>query len=264
MTEIYRKITVDLARKSDVRLVFARQNDVGSRNLLITLTDSGERYIPEPSSSASLNFKRADGVCGAVAADIDENGVVNVTLPRIVLGVMGRTLCSVSIFDADGNKLTSSDFSLDVMEEFFSGEFIDVDANYSLLESVMGRLATFTEAERMRSEAEDAREEQERERQAAEADRERRIDEYLGVGGEIVLAAEAWSLELTRMIVLDDVGVNDMVFIQPKDRLDRDIAANCSIFVRSERGSNIIYFSALSRPDSDVSFNYFVARGRSV
>ena len=235
MTEIYRKITVDLARKSDVRIIFARQNDIGSRNLLITLTDNGERYLPEPSSSATLNFKRADGVCGAVAADIGDDGVVSITLPRIVLGMVGRTLCSVSIFDTSGNKLTSSDFSLDVMEEFFSGEFIDVDANYSLLESIMGRLATYTAEEQKRAEAEVEREENEKERQEAEEARGRMIEEYLGVGGEILLNTNAWSAELTRMVILDDVGINDMVFIQPSSRLDRDISVNCSIFAHSEK-----------------------------
>ena len=70
MKEICKKISVDMSRKSGTRLIFTRQNDVGARKLLITLTDGGAPYIPEYDCSVSFNFKRSDMVAGAVAASV--------------------------------------------------------------------------------------------------------------------------------------------------------------------------------------------------
>ena len=93
MTEIYKKITVDVSRKSNVRLIFAKQNDIGSRNLLITLTDGGQKYIPEKGNSAAMNFKRGDDMRGAVVATVTDSGEILVELPQIVLTVPGETVC---------------------------------------------------------------------------------------------------------------------------------------------------------------------------
>ena len=110
MREISRKITVDLARRGSARSVFAVRNDKGARNLSISLTDDGAPYQITEGTVAVLNYRRPDDLCGALAATV-ENNAVQVELHPIVIAEVGITACSVSLYDEQGNKLTSSEFA---------------------------------------------------------------------------------------------------------------------------------------------------------
>ena len=170
MKEISRKITVDLSRRGGTRQSFAVQNDKGTRNLRISLTDDGSPYRIGVGTVAALNYKRPDGICGAQSASVVD-GDVCVTLQAPAIGAIGNTVCTVSLFDGDGNKLTSSEFSLDVSEEIYSGEALDETPEYTLLDGVFSRLAEFETREAKRATAEEKRESAEAERKAIEAGR---------------------------------------------------------------------------------------------
>lgn len=168
MNEITRRITVDLLRRGNTRLVFARQNDVLSRKVRISLTAAGEPYKVPKGTQALLNVLRADGESAAFSADITEDGDVEVILSLWMLSVVGETRCSVSLIDEDGKKLTGDDFVLDVMETLYEGTEITEDENYSLLTDLISDIAEIDGQEIERAEAEKIRVEKEAERCQAE------------------------------------------------------------------------------------------------
>ncbi len=264
MLEIYKKITVDLSRKSNVRLIFARQNDVGSRNLMITLTDGGSVYVPDKDSSATLNFKRSDDVRGAVAASIMRNGDVLVEVPALALGAVGETVCSVSLFDPEKNKLTSSDFILDVCEEFYSGEALDDEPDYTLLQSVFAEMAKYAGEESKRAEAEAKRKANEAERDEAEKRREEKLIENLGVGGEAVLLKDGWNSDFLQRVTVSELEPYDLIQFYPETKLDRDIMTNYKIFVDPNVVGNRVRFLSGATPTTDIRLKYFITKGRAV
>ena len=264
MTEVFKKITLDLLRKTNVRLVFARENDIGSRNLAITLTAGGVAYVPESGSSAALNFKRSDEVCGAVAASVLRNGDILVQLPQIVLGAPGETVCSVSIFDSKKNKLTSSDFYLDVAEEFYSGENLDTEPDYSLLQSVFAEMAKISDAEQYRVESEAFRMSNEKQRIIAEVKREEQLAKNLGVCGSVTLLASEWDKDCALTLNLPELGGHDMVQFSPDTKADRAVMTNYRIFVEPDTAGNQVRFVADAKPVSNIDLRYFITKGRAV
>ena len=157
MTEVLKKLTVDLSRKGGPRPIFAVENDTGARKLNIKITDDGSPYKLDVGTVAILNYKRADGVSGAVLAEIEDDGVL-VTLNSLILGAPGQVICSVSLTDEDKNKITGSEFCLDVGEELYSGETLDTAPEYGLLLDTLSRLSEIEKAESARVIAEEGRE----------------------------------------------------------------------------------------------------------
>ena len=166
MTEVFKNLTVDLSRKGGTRPIFAVEKDTGSRKLKIKITDDGSPYKLEVGTVAILNYKRSDGVSGALLAGLEENEVL-VALTSTVLGVPGQVICSVSLSDQNKNKITSSEFCLDVSEELYSGEELDEEPEYGLLLDTFARLSEIEKEESVRVTAEKARETAEIERESA-------------------------------------------------------------------------------------------------
>ena len=166
MTEVFKNLTVDLSRKGGTRPIFAVEKDTGSRKLKIKITDDGSPYKLEVGTVAILNYKRSDGVSGALLAGLEENEVL-VALTSTVLGVPGQVICSVSLSDENKNKITSSEFCLDVSEELYSGEELDDEPEYGLLLDTFARLSEIEKEESVRVTAEKARETAEIERESA-------------------------------------------------------------------------------------------------
>lgn len=147
MTEIIRKITVDLARKGNTRLIFATQNDQNSRKIVIHLTNAGIPYPVPKTATATVNFARPDGESGAFKANVESDGSVSIILSIWPLTVVGEVACSVSLFDGEEKRLTSSTFYLDVVSAVYSGEGIVEDENYSILTDLISEVSDFKEAE---------------------------------------------------------------------------------------------------------------------
>ena len=119
MKEITKCITLDLQRRGNTRMIFARQNDMLSRQIRIALTAGGVSYPVPKDTVALLNILRADGESAAFAAEITDDGEIEITLSLWMLSSAGETRCSVSLIDSDGRTLTSEDFTLDVLETLY-------------------------------------------------------------------------------------------------------------------------------------------------
>lgn len=178
MTEVFKNLTVDLSRKGGSRPIFAVENDTGSRKLKIRITDDGAPYKLEVGTIAIFNYKRADGISGALLADHDEDGVI-VTLTSLVLGAPGHVICSLSLSDENKNKITSSDFCLDVSEELYSGEKLDTAPEYGLLLDTLARISEIEIEESARCAAEEGRKQAEAERDEARLNFEGIVNERL-------------------------------------------------------------------------------------
>ena len=172
MTEITRKITVDLARRGNSRLIFARQNDFNSRKIVINLTNAGVPFLVGKNNTVLINFARPDGESTAFYGSVENDGSVSIVLGTWQLAVVGEVKCSVSIFSDSEQKLTSADFYLDVEAALYTGEEIAADESYSVLIALMSELTKINYAEEARTGAENCRKNAEISREGSEAQRQ--------------------------------------------------------------------------------------------
>lgn len=171
MTEIIRKITVDLLRRSSTRITFATQNDLKSRRLSIHLTNGGKPYYVSSDLQAVVNILRSDGQSAAFLAQVCDDGSVEYTIDGWALAIAGEAKCTISLFGTDGEKLTSSPFCLDVIEALYAGNDIMEDSNYSLLTDLMSEVAEIQIEENVRLSSEADRVKAEGSRVSAENSR---------------------------------------------------------------------------------------------
>jgi len=171
MKKVTRKITVDLSRRSNSRILFATQNDLYSRRLLIKLTDDGMPYPVQHGLTVTVNYLRPDGVSGAYLADVCEDGSVEYVISPAILNAAGQTQCTVSLFNEDGNKLTSSPFIIDVAESLYLGNDVSEDEGEDLISSIMSAYTSMDSAENAREWAEAERERAEEQRKIADEER---------------------------------------------------------------------------------------------
>ena len=260
MTEVFKNLTVDLSRKGGNRPVFAVENDTGSRKLKIKITDDGSPYKLDVGTFAILNYKRADEVSGASLAE-NCGDRVEVTLTPAILGAKGITICSVSLVDEQKNKITSSEFCLDVSEELYSGNELDGAPEYGLLDDLLSRLSDVEGKEVARCEAESERVEAEEKREEAERVREKRISGRLGDGGSITLLASKWSSSNEQTVTIEGLREDDMVIFYPSTANEREYCGLHGVFVSPVSNGNSFTVTARATPKGDISLKYYVIRG---
>ena len=263
MTEVYKRIKVDFSRRSNTHVIFARQNDFGARNMIIELTDNGTPYVIGKGVVATVNFKRPDGRLGAIGADILGESSLHANVAQVMICVCGTVTCSVSLYDNDGNVLTSSDFFIDVGDQHYSGDVIEDQPEYELLQSIFTRLSGYEVKEEERVEAEQKRAAAEAARVQAEAERKENEGENLGVMGSAVLSASKWTSGLTQYIRISGLGGDDLVTVFPSSRNDGEMLINYGIYVLPDVLNERIVVSALAAPAADISLRYFITRGKT-
>lgn len=168
MTQITKKLTVDLARQGNARAIFATQNDKDSRSLEITLTDDGKPYTIPSGSCVVLNCVRPDEASATFLASTTEDGVVTVTLGLWALSVAGEVKCSVSVFDGEEKRLTSSTFIIEVAKTLCDDDTETDPESESLLAQLVASSVNAEESEAARRRAEEQRIEAENARALAE------------------------------------------------------------------------------------------------
>ena len=261
MKEVSKKITVDLSRKGNVRPIFAVQKDNGVRRINIKITDDGVPYPVSDGTAVILNYKHSDNLCGAIAAEA-VNGEVTVVLDSDVLALPGNTLCTVSLYDDKKNKITTSEFCLDVSEEFV---FEDTDVNspeYTLWDSIFAQMSAILIRESEREEAESLREFWESARQSAEEIRELRINRRLSRGGQIILPASQWDKSNSQIISDRDWSDDDLVIFYPETAVDREYCGYYGVFVSPVSVLGNFTVTARAKPAADIALRYYVVCGK--
>lgn len=183
-------LTLDVAQRTCVRTVAAKQRDVESRFVNIKLTEGGAPFIAPASAIAIINAARsADNDSKAFECVINNDGTITAPLTYWMLEYGGDVKCDVSLIGSDGTKLTTFSFALAVEEAAYSGDDISQDENYDILVDLIAQVAGALDAEKERESAEKFRVMAENGRADAEhgridAEQARESNELLREAGE--------------------------------------------------------------------------------
>lgn len=107
-------ITLDLYQVAMYKCasVHAKQGDDGSRFLRITLTEHGVAYVIPEGATAYFRCRKLDGHSCCNPAVINDDGTITVELTDQALAVTGLVVADVSLRGADGEILSSVNFSI--------------------------------------------------------------------------------------------------------------------------------------------------------
>jgi len=255
MTEVTKNITVDLSRKGNTRIVFARQNDRGSRTLNITLTDGGAPYLVPTGTVATINILRPDEASASFAATVNESGGITYTLGLWALSVTGSVRCSVSLYGADETKLTSSDFYLDVLDALYSDDDFSEDVDSSAMTAIYSSIASL---EARLDEAVIALEDK-HDDELAEVNG--KIKALCGASGEVTLVADDWGDDLAVTLAVAELGEQDMIVFDPVSAADRELICDHEVFISAKAQAGAVSVSARTKPSKDIALCYFIIRG---
>lgn len=157
MAKIVKSLSLDVSRQNRIQAVVAKQYDKDSRFLKIQLTDEGEPIVVDLSSVVTINASRADAISKAFAGEVNEDGTVTVPITYWMLELDDKVGCDVSVVDAQGRKLSTLNFTIEVEHSNHSGDDISEDENYDLLVTLLAEVAEAKDAEAKRVVAENAR-----------------------------------------------------------------------------------------------------------
>ncbi len=133
MAKIVKEISVDVAAVNFGCHVDAKQNDSNSRFLKVTLTNEGVPVEIGGDTAVTVNVLRADGERKIFAGDVNADGSVTVPIADWLLAVSGCAECDISVVDADGRKLTSFLFEVEVERSACSSDVISDSKDFDLL-----------------------------------------------------------------------------------------------------------------------------------
>ena len=203
MTKIVKSLSLDVSRQNRIQAVVAKQYDKDSRFLKIQLTDEGEPIVVDQSSVVTINASRADNTSKAFAGEVNEDGTVTVPITYWMLELDDKVGCDVSVVDAQGRKLSTLNFTIEVEHSNHSGDDISEDENYDLLVTLLAEVAEAKDAEAKRVVAENARVTAETNRVNAETARDTAEKERTAAEHN---RAAAWAnAEGIQQIVIEDL-----------------------------------------------------------
>lgn len=138
MAEAIKEIVLDVSKPKALKAIVAKQNDVNSRFIKATLTNSGQVIPIDTGSTITFNVERPDGEVKALIGTLNEDGTVTVPLTQWVLELEGIVRCEISVIDTD-SKLTTLSFVISVEENLYNTEDLIQDENYDLLVTLINR-----------------------------------------------------------------------------------------------------------------------------
>lgn len=134
MQKITKKVVLDVSRGNIIKPVLAMQFDTNSRCINAMIADNGEAIAVETSASVVISAKRPDGTNQTFLGSVTSDGSVTLPLTNWMLAQKGKVLCNVSVIDSGGKMLTTTEFSIDVQENYYSSNGISQDSqNYDIL-----------------------------------------------------------------------------------------------------------------------------------
>ena len=108
--EVTKTLAADLLRPNTGKTILAKQQDVDTRRLKITVTQDGVPFVVPTGTLAQINIRRADGKRATFSAQITTEGCVSAVLPLWALKDPGILICDLSLV-AEGNaRLSTSHF----------------------------------------------------------------------------------------------------------------------------------------------------------
>ena len=142
MVQIIKEISVEVSKPNLFQAIVAKQYDMNSRFLKVTLVDDGNKIeIPNSGTVAVvINAERPDGQSKGFDGEVNNDGTVTVPLHSWILELNGTVVCDISVIDTaseDNKKLTTTSFTLLVEKAAYGGEDITSDPQYDLLTNLI-------------------------------------------------------------------------------------------------------------------------------
>ncbi len=136
--KIVNKINIDVSKENNIKDLIAKQNDIDSRSLTVTIEDNGKKLTVDRNATVIINARRADGSFGSFAGSVCKNGTASVPLTPWMLEISGKLICDISVINTDSSRLTTTSFSIDVEEASNPGCEISDNEKYDILVNLIG------------------------------------------------------------------------------------------------------------------------------
>lgn len=133
-----KKITLDVSGGVSNRVIEAKQGDINSRYLQITLIQNDKPFIIPENTTVRIGGTKPDGHCFLNDGDIYNNAVY-VELTEQMLAVGGREKCDVSLYNGT-RRLSSVTFHIDITVEPYDEGKIQSDDEYTSLTEALSRV----------------------------------------------------------------------------------------------------------------------------
>lgn len=133
------EITLDLNANSAPPIVYAKQSDTESRQILVHFTQDDAEYLVNKNNSVALRVRKPDGKQIMDYAAINNDGTVTVTLTQQCLAAAGRAYADLAEFNSQGQILSTAPFVLNVVAS------PDVMGSEAISSDEFGYLASFIE-----------------------------------------------------------------------------------------------------------------------
>lgn len=138
MIQIIKELNVEVTKPNIFQALVAKQYDMNTRFLKVTLMDCGTRidvpYIE--TAKVVINAERKDGLAKGFDGVVNEDGTVTVPLHSWMLELDGTVICDISVIDTaadDNKKLTTTSFTLIVEKATYGGDDVTSDPQYDVL-----------------------------------------------------------------------------------------------------------------------------------
>ena len=138
--EIVTDLTLDLKRPNINTIAHAKQGDKLSRYINAALVDGAQPWTPPAGTMTTVRFKKPDGHAGFY--DVDENGdpavvftgnVAKITLAEQAITVPGNVIVELTMYNGDGERLSSFYFIVVVEESALTDAEIESTDYFSIL-----------------------------------------------------------------------------------------------------------------------------------
>jgi hypothetical protein len=138
LIQIIKELNIEVTKPNIIQAIVAKQYDMNTRFLKVTLMDCGTRIDVPKTSTAKvvINAERPDGQSKGFDGVINEDGTVTVPLHSWMLELEGTVICDVSVIDTkvdDEKKLTTTSFNLIVEKAAYGGDDVTNDPQYDVL-----------------------------------------------------------------------------------------------------------------------------------
>lgn len=115
--QLIQKVTIDCIKINRFETTVAKQGDINSRFLCVTLTANDSPIKVGTENIVLIDSIRADGQHKPFDGVVNRDGTVTVPLSNWLLSCYGNAKCEIIIIDKNnGHKLSSTSFTLTVQE----------------------------------------------------------------------------------------------------------------------------------------------------
>ena len=125
--EYIRDITVDFSGERLFDYITAIQGDTNSRAIKITILENSKPYTIPTGTKAVLRCKKPDGKRVFNDATINDDGTVTAKLSGQMLTAPGNCRCEIALYGSDGSCLTSTPFTVKVIEASITEDITSSD-----------------------------------------------------------------------------------------------------------------------------------------